>query len=71
MLTLLTKPSPDRLLLIAEAFRFGITVEEVNDITKFDQWFLRQIQELVEIERNLEIYGLPDNKEDCFKRVST
>ena len=37
----------DRLLWLAQAVREGITVEEINEITKIDPWFLRQIARLV------------------------
>ena len=36
----LAKPSPDRLLVVAEAFRYGLTKEDIFSITKHDPWFL-------------------------------
>lgn len=40
-------PTPERLLYIAEAFRHGISVSEVQKITQFDPWFLEQINGIV------------------------
>ena len=39
--------SPERLLFIAEAFRSGLSVDDVNSITYYDPWFLKQIEEIV------------------------
>lgn len=55
----LAPPSPERLLIIAQAFRQGMTVEQVQAVTKFDPWFLREIEHLVEIEAKLRAGGLP------------
>ncbi len=62
----LTKPTPDRLLIVAEAFRHGMTVNEIYAITKYDTWFLEQINLLVEIEKSLIKNGLPDNSEGMY-----
>src|SRR5258705_5746567 len=36
----LAKPTPDRLLVIAQALRLGMAVEEIHAICKYDPWFL-------------------------------
>lgn len=41
----------NRILYVAQAFRDGFDVEDVFDYTKIDRWFLRQIQEIVEFEK--------------------
>jgi carbamoyl-phosphate synthase large subunit len=55
----LTQPTPDRLLVIAQAFRHGLTVEEVHAACKYDPWFLEQIKDIVETEAHLIAAGLP------------
>ena len=40
----LSRPTPDRILTIAQAFRFGLSVEEVAHACKYEPWFLRQIE---------------------------
>jgi len=57
----LARPTPDRLLVIAEAFRHGLSVEEVREACLFEPWFLRQIEALVAMEAELERNGLPDD----------
>jgi carbamoyl-phosphate synthase large subunit len=41
---------PDRILYVADAFRIGMTLQEVFEETAIDPWFLAQIEELVRIE---------------------
>jgi carbamoyl-phosphate synthase large subunit len=45
---------PERLLFVADAFRIGMTLDEVHEETAIDPWFLAVIEELVGIERALE-----------------
>jgi carbamoyl-phosphate synthase large subunit len=49
---------PDRLLYLADAFRVGLTLDEIHEETAIDPWFLAQIEELVNIERALAGRGL-------------
>ena len=51
-------PTPDGVLLIADAFRFGKSLQWVHDVTKVDPWFLDQILQIVEAEQELEHGGL-------------
>jgi len=44
---------PERLLFVADAFRIGMTLDEVFDETAIDPWFLAQIEELVLIEKQI------------------
>ncbi len=46
-------PGPDRLWYIADAFRFGMKLDEVYALCYIDPWFLDQIVELVEIEKKI------------------
>jgi len=55
----LSLQAPDRLLVVAQAFRHGFTVEKVNQYTSIDPWFLRQIEALVKAEQHLIENGLP------------
>lgn len=49
----LSRPTPDRLLVVAQALRLGVSVEEICAIAKYDPWFIRQIAELVEMENKI------------------
>jgi carbamoyl-phosphate synthase large subunit len=55
--------SPDRLRVVAQAFRMGLSVDDVYAITSIDKWFLRQIEELMATEARVLEEGLP---EDAF-----
>ncbi|MSP52019.1 MAG: carbamoyl-phosphate synthase large subunit [Alphaproteobacteria bacterium] len=55
----LSLPTPDRILCIAQAFRLGLSVEEVYAACKYDPWFLRQIADIVATEDRVRAQGLP------------
>jgi carbamoyl-phosphate synthase large subunit len=59
ILRALAKPTPDRLLVIAQAFRHGLSVEDVNAACSYEPWFLRQLQTLVRQEAQVREAGLP------------
>jgi len=44
-------PNPDRMQSLYTAFRSGMTMEEINEITNIDPWFLSQLDELMAAER--------------------
>ena len=50
---ILNKPLWDRLWYVAEAMRNGFSIEEIYQITFIDPWFLQNIQDLLNIEREL------------------
>ncbi len=58
----LQQPRPDRIRYIADAFRLGLGVEDINQLTFIDPWFLAEIKYLIELE--IELY----NK--CFKNIN-
>ncbi|HZG08421.1 MAG TPA: carbamoyl-phosphate synthase large subunit [Allosphingosinicella sp.] len=64
----LARPTPDRLLVAAQALREGFTVSEVNAITHYDPWFLERIAEIVAAEREVEEGGLPQDA-DAMRRL--
>lgn len=41
---------PERILFVADAFRVGMTLDEIHEETAIDPWFLAQIEQLVQIE---------------------
>jgi carbamoyl-phosphate synthase large subunit len=54
----LREPGPDRVFYVADAFRAGLTREDVFGLTHIDPWFLVQIENLVEIEAEMKSAGL-------------
>ncbi len=59
ILRALATPTPDRLRVIAQAFRAGLTVEEVHGACSYEPWFLRQLEALVKTEEAIRKDGLP------------
>ncbi|MBB3939932.1 carbamoyl-phosphate synthase large subunit [Novosphingobium fluoreni] len=59
----LAKATPDRLLVVAQAMREGLSVEEIHAITHYDRWFLRHIEEIVAEEAKITADGLPIDAE--------
>ena len=63
-------PTPDRILVIAQAFRHGLSVEEVNAACSYEPWFLRQIADIVRTEGHIRVTGLPTEPTDFRKLKS-
>jgi carbamoyl-phosphate synthase large subunit len=55
----LASPTPDRLLVAAQALREGFSVAEVHAIAKYDPWFLERMAEIVAAETEVMQNGLP------------
>jgi carbamoyl-phosphate synthase large subunit len=55
----LARPTPDRLLVIAQAYRFGLGTEEIHAACKYDPWFLEQIRAIIAAEAEVRAQGLP------------
>ncbi len=53
----LRQPGADRILYLGDAFRTGLKIEEVHELTHIDPWFLEQIAELIEIENEVRKQG--------------
>ena len=46
----LSRQTPDRIRIIAEAMRFGLGDDDIQRVTSFDPWFLSRIREIVDAE---------------------
>jgi len=57
----LSRPTPERILYVAQAFREGFNIKEIFDCCKIDPWFLSQIEEIIDIENSIKISSLPNN----------
>jgi carbamoyl-phosphate synthase large subunit len=55
----LSAPRPDRLLMAAQAMRAGLSTRDIHAATKFDPWFLRELEKIVAAEMLLKTTGLP------------
>ena len=54
----LKEPGPDRVFYVADAFRAGLSREDVFTLTRIDPWFLDQIEDLVRTEAQIKSGGL-------------
>jgi carbamoyl-phosphate synthase large subunit len=54
----LEHPSWNRLFHIYDAMKLGISMKTIQKLTKIDKWFLEQIMELIELEKDIEKYTL-------------
>jgi carbamoyl-phosphate synthase large subunit len=59
----LGQPTPDRILKVAQAIRFGVDHEQIHASCKIDPWFLARIQEIVDMEARVRTHGLPTSAE--------
>ena len=62
-------PGAERLWYVADAFRSGMTLEEVHGITHIDPWFLVQIQDLIQREQDLAGSKLADLSHDALREL--
>jgi carbamoyl-phosphate synthase large subunit len=49
----ITNAGPERILFVGDAFRIGMSLDEIFDATKIDPWFLAQIEDLIQVEQQL------------------
>jgi len=54
---LLRTPTPDRIFAIGDALRSGMTVDQICQLSMVDPWFLREMREIVEMEKEIEATG--------------
>jgi carbamoyl-phosphate synthase large subunit len=56
--------SSDRIFRVYDAFRIGVPIQRIHDITKIDFWFLRQIEELVVFENEIKKHSIESISRD-------
>ncbi len=59
----LGRPTPDRLLKVAQAMRMGVDHAQIHDFCRIDPWFLSRIQEIIDAEEKVKANGLPETLE--------
>jgi len=62
-------PSEDRLFYIGDAFRLGMTVPEINQLTDIDHWFLNYIEDLIKTEELISNQGIKTIKKDFLFNI--
>ncbi|SDW86162.1 carbamoyl-phosphate synthase large subunit [Paenibacillus sp. CF384] len=59
----LAKPDDERMFLVAEAFRRGYKLQDIQDLTKIDWWFLDKIESIVAFEAELRSAAVLTNEQ--------
>jgi len=67
LLAAISKPTPQRILYIAEALRHDVPVKKILNISKFDPWYLQRLQNIINAEKGILENGLPTNKQNWLK----
>ncbi len=57
----LAKQTPDRIRVIAQAMRHGLSDDDIHAVTMYDPWFLARIREIIEAEEDVRASGLPSD----------
>ena len=65
----LKTPTPERIFYIADALRFGLSVDDVFADTNIDPWFLVQIEDIVHTENQLKSLGMGDLTPNLLRRL--
>ena len=62
----LTNASWDRVFVIYDAIKMGISLERIHEITKIDMWYLRQYESLVNLEKEISTYSVDTITKDLL-----
>ena len=65
----LMSPGPERIWYVGDAFRVGMSLEEIHAVSKIDPWFLDQIERLIELETSLAGRALTDLGRDELREL--
>ena len=57
---LLRVPTPERMFAVGDAYRAGLSTDEIHRLTKIDPWFLENFREIVAFEADITRCGLGD-----------
>ncbi len=66
LLRSLERPSWNRLFMIYDAMKMGISIKTIQKLTRIDMWFLQQIEEMIALEREIERFRLSDIPRDLL-----
>jgi carbamoyl-phosphate synthase large subunit len=63
----LANPSWNRLFHVYDAFKLGISFRTIHELTQIDKWFLKQIEELIHFEKEIEKYNIDSIPADLME----
>ena len=62
----LTNASWDRVFVIYDAIKMGISLERIHEITKIDMWYLRQYESLINLEKEISTFSIDSITKDLL-----
>jgi carbamoyl-phosphate synthase large subunit len=62
----LERPSWNRLFMIYDAMKLGISIKTIQKLTRIDMWFLEQIEQMLALENEVSKYRLEDISKDLL-----
>ena len=66
----LSTPNDERMFYLRYAFLSGMTLDEIHEVTDIDPWFLRNLEQLVELEQEIKAAGrLEDASDELLRRA--
>lgn len=68
--SMLSKPNENRIFYIRYAFKAGMSVEQIQELTNIDPWFLDQIESLIKVEDEIrQVHNLPDVPAELIRKA--
>ena len=58
--------SPNRILMIAQAIREGLSLEEIHSVSFYDKWFLQQIEGIINVEEEVKKNGIKEDRDQLI-----
>jgi carbamoyl-phosphate synthase large subunit len=65
----LANPTWNRLFHIHDALKIGVPLSTIHKVTKIDKWFLKQIEQLIELENEIEEFDLNNIPEELMRKA--
>jgi carbamoyl-phosphate synthase large subunit len=63
----LSRPSPDRILKVAQALRLGFDPDQVRTFCHYDRWFIDRLIDIIALEKRVAVHGLPADAKSLRK----
>ncbi len=63
----LANATPERLLYIGQALRHGWSKTRIFDVSRFDPWYIEQIEHIIIMEQRLKTHGMPEDEQNLRK----
>jgi carbamoyl-phosphate synthase large subunit len=67
----LSVPNAERIFYIRYGLQLGMTIDEIHEMTGIDPWFLFNIQEIIDLEKEIRSYGSKVTELELWKKVRT